>query len=618
MDSSRPNLLFRIARGLWRGLDRFRRLTFNLLFLLVVVALLAAALGGGGPEVPERAALVLAPRGQVVEQLSGDSLARLLGKLDGSTEEETLLSDLLDAIDEARTDDRIAALYLQTDELTGIGPSKLQDLEQAIGEFKAAGKKVVAAGDLFTTGSYHLAAQADEVHLNPMGMVLLDGYGLWRPYFRAGLDKYEVDVHVFRVGEYKSAVEPYLRDGISPEARESYLDVLGDLWGSYLGDVAAARKTTPEAIAQTIEGIGDRLRAAGGDGARLALEAGLVDKLSNRDEVRARMVELVGEEEDGKGFSRIGVDDYLKASGRRGKKPSKGDAVGVVVAKGTILDGTRPPGEIGGDSTAALVRQAREDEKIKAVVLRVDSGGGSAFASEVIRRELELTRGAGKPVVVSMGSVAASGGYWIATSSDEIWASPDTITGSIGIFGMIPTFQKPLAKYLGVTIDGVGTTWLSGAIRPDRALDPRAGELVQLMIDRGYEEFLERVAKARNMSRDEVDRIARGRIWSGADAKSIGLVDQLGGLEEAIAAAAGRAGLEGEPKVRYLEPERTWKEKLAEQLFSAAIAVAGEAPRAPRGLSPARSWKEIERRLEPLLALDDPTGLVAHCLCEVE
>lgn len=618
MDSSRPNLLFRIARGLWRGLDRFRRLTFNLLFLLVVVALLAAALGGGGPEVPERAALVLAPRGQVVEQLSGDSLARLLGKLDGSTEEETLLSDLLDAIDEARTDDRIAALYLQTDELTGIGPSKLQDLEQAIGEFKAAGKKVVAAGDLFTTGSYHLAAQADEVHLNPMGMVLLDGYGLWRPYFRAGLDKYEVDVHVFRVGEYKSAVEPYLRDGISPEARESYLDVLGDLWGSYLGDVAAARKTTPEAIAQTIEGIGDRLRAAGGDGARLALEAGLVDKLSNRDEVRARMVELVGEEEDGKGFSRIGVDDYLKASGRRGKKPAKGDAVGVVVAKGTILDGTRPPGEIGGDSTAALVRQAREDEKIKAVVLRVDSGGGSAFASEVIRRELELTRGAGKPVVVSMGSVAASGGYWIATSSDEIWASPDTITGSIGIFGMIPTFQKPLAKYLGVTIDGVGTTWLSGAIRPDRALDPRAGELVQLMIDRGYEEFLERVAKARNMSRDEVDRIARGRIWSGADAKSIGLVDQLGGLEEAIAAAAGRAGLEGEPKVRYLEPERTWKEKLAEQLFSAAIAVAGEAPRAPRGLSPARSWKEIERRLEPLLALDDPTGLVAHCLCEVE
>jgi len=618
MDSSRPNLLFRIARGLWRGLDRFRRLTFNLLFLLVVVALLAAALGGGGPEVPERAALVLAPRGQVVEQLSGDSLARLLGKLDGSTEEETLLSDLLDAIDEARADDRIAALYLQTDELTGIGPSKLQDLEQAIGEFKAAGKKVVAAGDLFTTGSYHLAAQADEVHLNPMGMVLLDGYGLWRPYFRAGLDKYEVDVHVFRVGEYKSAVEPYLRDGISPEARESYLDVLGDLWGSYLGDVAAARKTTPEAIAQTIEGIGDRLRAAGGDGARLALEAGLVDKLSNRDEVRARMVELVGEEEDGKGFSRIGVDDYLKASGRRGKKPSKGDAVGVVVAKGTILDGTRPPGEIGGDSTAALVRQAREDEKIKAVVLRVDSGGGSAFASEVIRRELELTRGAGKPVVVSMGSVAASGGYWIATSSDEIWASPDTITGSIGIFGMIPTFQKPLAKYLGVTIDGVGTTWLSGAIRPDRALDPRAGELVQLMIDRGYEEFLERVAKARNMSRDEVDRIARGRIWSGADAKSIGLVDQLGGLEEAIAAAAGRAGLEGEPKVRYLEPERTWKEKLAEQLFSAAIAVAGEAPRAPRGLSPARSWKEIERRLEPLLALDDPTGLVAHCLCEVE
>ena len=618
MESSRPNLLIRVARGLWRAVDRCRRLAVNLLFLLVVALLVGAAMSGGGPEVPDRAALVVAPRGQIVEQLSGESFARLMRKLDGSAEEETLLADLLDAIDAAREDDRIAALYLQTDEMSGVGPSKLQDLEQAIGAFKAAGKRVVAAGDLFDTASYHLAAQADEIHLNPMGMVILEGYGLWRPYFRAGLDKYEVDVHVFRVGEYKSAVEPYLRDGISPEARESYLDVLGDLWGSYLGDVATARKTTPEAIVQTIEGIGDRLRAAGGDGARLALETGLVDKLSNRDEVRARMVELVGEEEEGTGFSRIDVADYLKASGLRDRKPKKGAAVGVVVAKGTILDGSRPPGEIGGDSTAALVRQAREDDDVKAVVLRVDSGGGSAFASEVIRRELELTRGAGKPVVVSMGSVAASGGYWIATSSDEIWASPDTITGSIGIFGMIPTFQKPLAKYLGVTIDGVGTTWLSGAIRPDRALDPRAGELVQLMIDRGYEEFLERVAKARGMSRDEVDRIARGRIWSGADAKGIGLVDQLGGLEEAIASAAGRAGLEGEPRVLFLEKERTWKERLAEQLFSAAVSLAGETPRAPRGLSPARSWREIERRLEPLLALDDPTGLLAHCLCEVE
>ncbi|HQP94385.1 MAG TPA: signal peptide peptidase SppA, partial [Thermoanaerobaculia bacterium] len=355
-----------------------------------------------------------------------------------------------------------------------------------------------------------------------------------------------------------------------------------------------------------------------GDTAQMALALGLVDHLSTRDQVRERMIELVGKEKDGHGFSSIDMEDYLQATAAKRKQPEKGPAVGIVIAKGTISDGSRPPGEIGGDSTAALIRKARRNKAVKAVVLRVDSGGGSAFASEVIRRELELTRDAGKPVVVSMGSVAASGGYWIATSSDEIWASPDTITGSIGIFGILPTYQKPLAKYLGTTIDGVGTTWLSGALRPDRALDPRVGELMQQMIDRGYEEFLERVGKARDMTRDEVDRIARGRIWSGADAHRLGLVDQLGDLDDAIAAATAKAGLEEKPRLIYLEKERTWKQKLAEQLFVTASSFVGDAYQAPRGLSPVRSLRQLERRFETLLTLDDPNGVIAHCLCEIE
>lgn len=617
MENERPNILFRFLRAIWRGVDLSRRIVVNAIFLLIVIALFAAA-GGSKPKVPGKAALVLNPKGAVVEQLTGDPVAQAMRKLDGSADAETLLKDLTDALHAAKSDDRIQAVYLGLDELGAIGPSKLQDLKAALVDFKTSGKKVIAAADSYGNASYFLAAQADEVHLNPLGMVLVEGYGIWRPYFKEGLDKYEVDVHVFRVGEYKSAVEPYLRDDISPEARDSYQDLLGDLWGSWVADVAAARKLTPGEVIASIEGVDERLRAAHGDAAKMALADKLVDKLSNRDEVRARMIELVGKDAESKSFNQIAFADYLKAKGLRDRKPVKGDAVGVVVAKGTIADGTKPSGEIGGDSTAALIRQAREDDQIKAIVLRVDSPGGSAFASELIRREAELARAAGKPVVVSMGSLAASGGYWISTASDRIFASPDTLTGSIGIFGMIPTFQKPLAKYLGVHVDGVGTAWLSGAVRVDRALDPRAGELIQTMIDRGYEEFLTRVGQARKMTRDEVDKIARGRVWSGADAKRLGLVDELGDLSAAIAAAGKLAKLEGEPKVIWVEKEADWKEQLAADILnSTARLVRLDDVSTPRGLSPARRLTEITREVRALAELDDPQGLFAHCLCEV-
>ncbi len=343
---------------------------------------------------------------------------------------------------------------------------------------------------------YYLAAQADEVLLNPDGMVLIEGFGRYRTYYREGIDRLGITWNVFRVGEYKSAVEPYLRNDMSPEAKEADLEWLGDIWRAYLAGVATARKTTPEALTAYIEGMPELLKAAGGDTAKIALDAKLVDKLAARDEVRKRMIDLAGEDEKTKSFKQVSMADYLEALGddRPGAK-GKGDKVAVVVAKGEIVDGTAGPGRIGGDSTAALIRKARQDEKVKAIVLRVDSGGGSAFASEVIRRELQLAQEAKKPVVVSMGNVAASGGYWIATSSDEIWASPETITGSIGIFGMFPTIEKPLAKYLGMHVDGVGTTSWAGALRIDRELDPRVGESIQQMINHGYEEFLARVAQ---------------------------------------------------------------------------------------------------------------------------
>ncbi len=488
---------------------------------------------------------------------------------------ETLLKDLLDAIRAAKDDKRIKALYLDVDDMSGAGLTKLRDLRAAVADFKKSGKKVVAYSDGMLQAPYYLAAQADEVYLHPEGEVVLYGIGRFQNFYKEGLDRYGIDVHVFRVGEYKSYTEPFTRNDMSPEAKEMAVELYGDLWRDYLADVASARRIRPEDIAGWIESAPERLRAAGGDPAKMALEAKLVDKLAQRDEVRQRLIDLVGKDEEKKSFRQIDVATYLQAKGGdRTGSTGKGSAVAVVVAKGDILDGNQPAGTIGGDSTARVLRRAREDDSVKAVVLRVDSGGGSAFASEIIRRECELVRKAGKPLVVSMGSVAASGGYWIATSSDEIWAAPETVTGSIGILGMYATIDKPLAKYLGVHTDGVGTTRFSDALRPDRPLDPALADIAQQYIDNGYRDFLARVAQARRMTTEQVDKIARGRVWSGEDAKGLGLVDQLGGLDQAIESAARRAKLEKGYRVWYVEKEKSLRERLVSMLAAHAVEAA--------------------------------------------
>jgi len=622
---AKPGWFWRLLGGLWRLLDGTRRAAVNLLFLLIAIALVGAAFAGK-PRVPGSTALVIDPRGPIVEQLSTSPRDRLLGGLSGSgARQETLLKDLLDAIRAGKDDARVKALFLDLDRMGGAGLSKLQDLRAAILDFKKSGKKVVAAADEYGQPQYYLAAHADEVFLHPMGLVLLEGFGGYRRHYKEGLDKLGVEMHVFRVGEYKSAVEPYLRNDMSRETKEALLDVYGDLWRSYLADVAAARKLAPDDVAAMADGFTERLRAAEGDPARMAKDGRLVDRLAPRDEVRKRLIALVGEDKKTHSFNGISFRDYLDAKGGdRTGASGRGDAVAVVVAKGEILDGTQFSGWIGGDSTAALIRKARYDEQAKAVVLRVDSPGGSAFASEVIRRELELTQAAGKPVVVSMGSVAASGGYWISTASDEIWSNPNTITGSIGIFGLFPTVEKPLAKYLGVHVDGVGTTKLTDVLRPDRALGPEIAEALQLGINHGYEEFLARVGKARKMTREQVDKIARGRIWSGEHAKQLGLVDQLGGLAEAIESAAKRAKLAKGYRVAYVEKEEGFKEMLLSGLFSSATRL-GRALALPTAAEPPARPSPVERTLRALrdelgrIALwNDPNGLYAHCLCGEE
>jgi protease-4 len=614
MDNPRPSFLARV----FRGIDFSRRLVLNLIFLFVLVLLLAMA-GSGAPKMPSKAVLVIDPQGNLVEQLGGDPLDRAVAKALDNDVPQTLVYDVLDALHAAKSDDRIVAVLLDLNNLAGGSLEKLEHVAKAIDEVKASGKKVLATSDFYSDTSYYLAAHADEVYLHEQGMVLFDGYERFGLFHKSLIDKLEIDWNVFRVGEYKSAVEPFLRDDMSPEAEQANLAYLQDLWAGWLADVAKQRKLQPADLQRYVDELAAGLASTGGDSAKLALNSKLVDQVGQRDLLRDKLVELAGEDKDNNSFQQVDLEDYLKAVGdKRNRYKKDGDGVAVIVAAGAIVDGSAPPGAIGGESTAALLRQARKDDDVKAIVLRVDSGGGSAFASEVIRRECELARAAGKKVVISMGGVAASGGYWISTSADEIWASPNTITGSIGIFGMFPTFQKPLAKYLGTYADGVGTTWLSGTFRTDRAMDPKVGELIQTVINRGYQEFLQRVSKARNMPTAEVDKIARGRVWSGTDAKGIGLVDQLGGLEEAIASAAKLAALEEGYAVKFIEKEASFTDQLLTELLTQATALAGPLGVTERPVGIEKQMIDAFAEHRAMLGqFSDPRGVYAHCLCEV-
>jgi protease-4 len=600
-----------------RAFEALRRLVATVLLVGILGALvvLAVAAYRARPRVPDGAALVLNPKGVLVEQLSGTPRSRASARLTGmpAGPPQTLLRDVLDALRLAKDDERIPALFLDVDHLRG-GMSKLRAVREALLDFRASGKTVLAYSQILTQRPFYLVAHADESVLHPEGVLFVQGFGGYRPYYKEGLDRYGIDVHVFRVGEYKSAVEPYLRDDMSPEAREAALAVYGDLWRTWLSDVAEARDLQPEEIQQWIEDSLEKLRETGGDIPQAALDAGLVDTLGPRDAARKRMIELVGEDEDEETFKQVSWRTYLAARADDRVPEGSGDGVAVVVATGDVLEGSQPPGRIGGESTARLVRRARQNEKAKAIVLRIDSPGGSVFASELIRRECELIREDGKPLVASMSSVAASAAYSIASAADEIWARPSTITGSIGIYAVFPSLHEALARYLGVHVDGVGTTSYAGALNPGRPLDPKMAEILQLVIDQGYERFVTRVAEARGQSWDQVDRVARGRVWSGEDALELGLVDELGGLQEAIESAAKRAELEDGYSVFYVEPERSLQDRLLDRLL--AIAEAPEPAPDPAPAPPAiHALRSIERELQRLALWNDPQGLYGHCLC---
>jgi protease-4 len=599
----------------WRMLEGVRKV-LHLILLLVIFGFLLAALHTSVPKVPKIAALVIAPEGELVEQLSGDPVRRAFGQASGGPAPETLLRDVIDAIEAAKSDERIKLIVLDLGNLETSGLSKLQEIGAALRDFKGAGKRVVVAADSLDQTQYYLAAQAGEVYLDPLGLVYVDGFSYYRMFLKDAIDKLGVDVNVFRAGTFKSYTDQFSRSDMAPSEREESSVWLQALWNSYGQDVTRARSLAPTALNDYVAEAPTALAAVNGDAAKLAMQRGLVTALKSRRQLAEDLKSIVGEDADTHSFNSVGMSQYLSAVRSKLSLKSKNDAkVGIVVAAGEILDGHQPPGKIGGESTADLLRQARYDKAVKAVVLRVDSPGGSMFASELILREVQALRKAGKPVVVSMSTYAASGGYYISAAANQIFASPTTLTGSIGVFSVVPTFQRTLGK-IGVKVDGLGTTPLAGAMRLDRPLDDASRRILQSSVDHAYDEFLHRVGEGRKKSVEDVDKIAQGRVWAGVDAQRIGLVDHLGGLKDATDAAAKLAELGSNYDVDYIESELSLREELLMQLRSEMAHVGRMAGWFAPEDSIERALDPIVERAREIAELNDPRGLYAYCWCE--
>ncbi len=606
-----------IFRWVGKFLTGVRILTLNLAFLALLFFIFTS-ISSYSPkkEVPTSSsgALILSLSGDIVEEKQpADPLSSILNdKFDLNTlPTETLFQDILDVIARASTDDKVTCILLDLSDLGSVGLNQLQIIGKALTDFKSSGKKVIATEDFYRQKAYYLASFADEIYLNPMGAVDLHGLGTYRLYFKDAINKLKINYHIFRVGAFKSAMEPIMRNSMSVEAKSQNLTWLTALWDTITTDIIRERKLSKDSIKVYTEDIASELATVNGDTARLALQSGLVDGLKTREEMRSYLVDLAGAGLDGS-FQQIAFNDYLKTTPRSFTDtvdPTSNNSIGIIVAQGNILNGEQPIGSIGGDTIGELIRQARKDDTIKGLVLRINSGGGSVFASEVIRQEVLEYKKSKKSFVISMGSMAASGGYWIAADADEIWASPVTLTGSIGIFAAIPTFEKSLSE-LGIYNDGVGTTSLAAALDLTQPLSPSLKETIRISLHHGYDQFLDIVAQGRAMSREEVGQVAEGRVFDGATAQRLGLVDELGTLNDAVASAAKHAGLD-EYSARYIRKPLTVKDEIL-QLFTGTISEGLLSTLIPPSLL--QAFARLIAPIQEILLFNDPKGLYAHSL----
>ncbi len=610
----------RMFSALWGSINFTRKLLINILFFGILVAVIVAiSTDTQQIKVPSTSALVLNLSGSIVEQKQlTNPVDDLVMQASGGAQQpaEILLSDVLSVLDNAKKDSRIKAVVLDLQYLSGAGLNKLEAIGDKLNQIKAAGKPIYAIGDYYTKGQYFLASYADEIMLHPMGFVLLDGFNNYRLYYKSALEKLKVTTHIFRVGTYKSFVEPYIRDDMSEAAKTANQDWLSRLWHIYKQGVAKRRNIEIQNFDEELEIFSEKFEKANYDFAQYALDNQWVDSLKTREEVEQTIAGVVGWTDNKRSYNRVNFEQYLKLTKQPQFMQKQDNQVAIIVAAGNILDGKQPPGTIGGDSTAKLLEKARLNDQVKAVVLRVDSPGGSAFASEIIRREIDLLQAANKPVIASMSTTAASGGYWIASSADEIWAHPTTITGSIGVFGMLMTFENTL-DYMGVHTDGVGTTeW--PPLTPTIALDERVGHILQKSTERAYQRFLQLVSEHRNMTTTDADSIAQGRVWIGEQALANGLVDKLGNLSQAVASAAEHAGLDNYTTV-LIEQELSPQQQLMKELFGqvSGLFSTQTAPEVSTQLQ--QQINQLVKEYNEISQWNDPKGHYALCVaCTME
>jgi len=593
-----------------RVISFIRNIIFNTTLLFLIALLFFAYFISRPPTIPTNSILKLSLRGDIVEERRTTSTFErfLTEAFDTSrTPQYTTLQDILDSITTAALDPAINGILLDLKDLGNIGFNQMRAIGQTLSSFKHQGKKVFAAEDFYTQKQYYLASYADTIILNPMGGVEMHGLGTYPLYFKDALDKLQVNYHVFRVGAYKSAIEPIARSSMSPEARNQNLEWLNMLWDIFTNDVSVQRGLKAQAIEEYIDNIDSNLAAAGGDTAKLALDSHLVDRLLTRE----ALYNYLKSQSGGQDLSLVAIDDYLAKvePSYTATDDDTAPEIGIIVAEGKILGGEQPPGVIGSDSLIKQLQNARENPKVRGVVLRINSGGGSAFASEIIRQEILELKKSGKPVVVSMGAVAASGGYWISANADQIWASPVTLTGSIGIFGAVPTFERSLA-HLGIYSDGVGTTKFAAGVNLTQPLKQELETSIQLTLNNGYNRFLGIVEEGRKIEKDKLSSIAEGRVFSGERAKELGLVDSLGSLNDAINAAAKLAGIEHFSPI-YIERDRSLREEIL-QSFSASASLLF--PDLFASVSGHGLYRQFEKQLGNVLLMSDPHNIYAYAI----
>ena len=582
-------------------------LTLNSIFLLMVIFIIISifsSIFSNNLVDPEGKALVINPAGPIVEQISGpsDPFQTLLM---GEQSSELYVGDLLEVLEAASNDKRIKDLVLRLDNISGTGQAVLYDVGLALKKVKDSGKRIIAIGDEYSESGFYLASFADEIIMNPEGWILLDGFDRSKMYYKSFLDKLKISANVIRVGTFKSAVEPYLRDDMSDAAKEANLAYLDILWSSWVEVVSTNRSLTPESIQYLVDNTDELVKKSKKGTAEAFLNYGMIDKLLTRTEQREYMVELFGESESKESFNKISGGSYYQVLQDEKKTKTSDNKIAVVVARGTIMDGDQPPGTIGGDSTSRLIKDAYEDEAVKAIVLRVDSGGGGVFASEVIRQELLKAQEKGIKVIASMGNVAASGGYWISTNADEIWASHNTITGSIGIFGLLPTVDKSL-KNIGINTDGVSTGKLDAGGDPTKGLSPMFKNIIQAEIEHGYDKFITLVSESRGIDKKQVDNIAQGRVWAGETALELGLVDKLGNIKDAINRAAELAEIDSFVTY-YPSEELNWKQQLLSSIFSISGGII------PQSVLENFFVKSSLKTLSEIESFNDPKGIYLKC-----